>query len=129
METLLELTLLLALFELIEALLQRAPTLGGVIERLYYWYQKSIFLFLGIHLSFVYTLFVVIVTDRLNMAMIVILAMKVFDIFYKIEIIRTLYIKKESNPELEMMLSWRLPSWFFLTGLLLYPPMLYYALV
>ncbi len=128
METLLELTLLLALFELIEALLQRAPTLGGVIERLYYWYQKSIFLFLGIHLSFVYTLFVVIVTDRLNMAMIVILAMKVFDIFYKIEIIRTLYIKKESNPELEMMLSWRLPSWFFLTGLLLYPPMLYYAL-
>jgi len=129
MDEVLLLVLLLSLLEFVEAYMQRASTLGGVIERLYGWYQKSIFLFFGIHLSFLYVLFIVILTDKLNMIMIVILAMKVFDIFYKIEIIRTLYIKKESNPELEMMLSWRLPSWFFLTGLLLYPPMLYYALV
>jgi len=129
MENALSFTLLLVILELVEAMIQRAETLYGVIERLYQWYRKSIFLLFLVHPTFYFTLFVAVATDVLNFYMIIIIAMKVFDLFYKIELIRTVFVKQQVPPELSAMLTWRIPSWFFLTGVMLYPPLLYYALV
>jgi len=129
MENALSLTLLLVILELLEAMIQRADTLYGIVARLYQWYRKSIFLLFLVHPTFYFVLFVAVATDILNFYMIVIIAMKVFDLFYKIELIRTVFVKQEVPPELSAMLQWKIPSWFFLTGVMLYPPLLYYALM
>jgi len=108
--------------------MQRSDTLGGVIARLYGWYRKSIFLFFLIHPTFYFILFVVMATDVLNFSMVVIIAMKVFDLFYKLELIKAIYLKQSIPSDMAAMLQWHIPSWFFLTGVMLYPPLLYVAL-
>jgi len=128
MENALSLTLILVILELFEAMIQCADTLGGVIERLYIWYRKSIFLFFLIHPTFYFILFVVIATDILNFYMVVIIAMKVFDLFYKLELIKAIFIRQKVPSELAAMLQWRIPAWFYLTGVMLYPPLLFLAL-
>lgn len=129
METVQTLTLILVLLELFEAFMQRSGTLYGVMERLYGWYRKSIFLFFLMHPAFCFTLFVIVATDRLNIYMILILAFKIFDLFYKLELIKKIFITGDVPPDLSAMLEWKIPSWFFLMGVALYPPLLYYGLM
>ena len=128
MEYALMLSLILLILELFEAMMQYASTLADVTARLYKWYHKSIFLFFLIHPTFYFILYVVMQTGILNATMIIIIAMKVFDLFYKLEIIRSVYIKQRIPSEFSEMLQWRIPQWAFLTGVTLYPPLLYYAL-
>jgi hypothetical protein len=129
MENLLILTFLLLLLELFEAYMQRAQTLFAVLAKLYGWYRKSIFFFFLMHPAFYFTLFVVIATDTLNAYMIAILSFKIFDMFYKIELIKSIFIKRKVPADLAVMLEWKIPSWFFLMGAMLYPPLLFYAFV
>jgi len=129
MENLLLLTLILVLLELFEAFMQHDQTLFAVIEKLYGWYRKSIFFFFLMHPAFYFTLFVVIATDTLNGYMIAILTFKIFDMFYKIELIKSIFIKRKIPKDLAVMLEWKIPSWFFLMGVMLYPPLLFYALI
>lgn len=129
MENALLLTLLLLFAELFEAYIQRSETLLGVLEKLYAHYKKSIFLFFLIQPGFYLVLFTVVLTGVLNFSMIFILALKVFDIFYKIELIKKVYIERQVSQELVQMLQWKIPSVFFLMGAALYPPLLFYALM
>jgi hypothetical protein len=121
-------TLLLAGAELIEAFIQRAPTLYGVLQKLYLYYRKHIFLFFLAQPGFYTLLFIIMKTGVLNAPMIFLVALKVFDIFYKMELIRQLFVRQEISAEFAQMLEWPIPSWFFMLGVGLYPPMLYYAL-
>ena len=121
--------IILIFLELFEALMQRSETLYGVIQKLNNWYQKSIFYFFFMHPTFYFTLFVIILTDILNGYMIAILLFKVFDMFYKIELIKSIFIKQKVPSDLAVMLEWKIPSWFFLMGVGLYPPLLFYALI
>jgi hypothetical protein len=129
MENILLFTVILVMLELFEAYMQRADTLYGVVEKLYAWYSKSIFAFFLIHPAFYFTLFVVVVTDVLNAYIIALLTLKVFDLFYKIELIKKIFIEQNVPSELAGMLEWQIPSWFFLMGVGLYPPLLFYALM
>jgi hypothetical protein len=61
--------------------------------------------------------------------MIFLLALKIFDIFYKIELIKKVFIQREVSQEIVQMLAWKMPSWFFLMGVGMYPPLLFYALI
>ncbi|MCB4750003.1 MAG: hypothetical protein LGB55_00860 [Sulfurovum sp.] len=128
MENIFLLTTVLIILELFEAIVQRAHIFGDIIKRLYVWYHKSIFLFFLAHPTFYFTLFVVIATDILNFSMIMIIAMKVFDIFYKLELIKVIYIHQKVPDELSAILQWHIPSWFFFTGVILYPSLLFLAL-
>ena len=128
MENALTLALLLLLAELFEGYIQRASTLFGVLEKLYRYYRKSIFLFLLVHPGFYVILFIVLLTNILNISMVFLLAMKVFDIFYKIELMKKVFIQKEVSEEIGQMLEWKIPSYFFLMGAGMYPPLLYHAL-
>lgn len=128
MENALLFTLILLLAELFEAYLQRSETLLGVLEKLYAYYEKSIFLFFLIQPGFYFILFVVLVTGVLNVSMIFLLAIKVFDIFYKIELIKKVFIQREVSPEIAQMIEWEIPPLFFLIGAGMYPPLLFYAL-
>ncbi|WP_295421743.1 hypothetical protein [Sulfurovum sp.] len=120
---------IMIMLELFEAYMQRSSTLYGVMKKLYAWYQKSIFFFFLMHPAFYFALFVVIATDRLNIYMILLLTLKIFDLFYKIELIKKIFIQKNVPADLAAMLEWKIPSWFFLMGVGLYPPLLFYALV
>jgi len=122
------LALILLLAELFEAYLQRSETLFGVLEKLYIYYDKSIFLFFLIQPGFYFILFVVLYTGVLNASMIFLIAIKVFDIFYKIEMIKKVFIQREVSSEIAEMLEWKMPSYFFLMGAGMYPPLLFYAL-
>ncbi|GIT98435.1 hypothetical protein [Sulfurovum sp. TSL1] len=128
MEHALLLTTILLFAELFEATIQRAPTLLGVLAKLYAYYQKSIFLFFLIQPGFYFILFVVVLTGVLNVTMIFLLAMKIFDLFYKIELIKKVFIERKVSPEIAQMLEWKLPSMFFWMGAALYPPLLFFAL-
>jgi len=129
MENILTFVAILVVLELFEAYMQKADTLYGVIEKLYVWYQKSIFAFFLIHPSFYFVLFVVVVTNVLNLYMILILTFKIFDLFYKIELIKSIFIRENVPADLSAMLEWKIPSWFFLMGVGLYPLLLFYALL
>ncbi len=129
MENTLVFVVILIMLELFEAAMQRAGTLYGVMERLYVWYRKSIFAFFLIHPSFYFVLFVVVQTEVLNIYMILILTFKIFDLFYKIELIKSIFIRQKVPADLSAMLEWKIPSWFFLMGAGLYPPLLFYALL
>ena len=124
-----EYVLLLLLAELFEAITQRSKTLLGVLEKLYVYYRKSIFLFFLMQPGFYVILFVVLATGVLNVSMIFLLAIKIFDMFYKIELIKKVFITREVSMEIAQMLEWKMPSWFFLMGVGMYPPLLYYALL
>ncbi len=128
MDNILIFVTILVILELFEAYMQYANTLFGVMERLYIWYKKSIFTFFLMHPSFYFMFFVILFTDTLNIYMIFILAFKIFDLFYKIELIKGIFIKKSISEDIYAMLDWKIPSWFFLMGVGLYPPLLFYAL-
>jgi len=128
MENALLLTFVLLLAELFEAFMQRSETLFGVLEKLYVYYQKSIFLFFLIQPGFYIILFVVLLTGVLNISMVFLLAIKIFDMFYKIELIKKVFIQGEVSTEIAQMLEWKMPSYFFLMGAGMYPPLLFYAL-
>lgn len=129
MENVLLFTAILVMLELFEAAMQRATTLYGVMEKLYGWYAKSIFFFFLMHPAFYFTLFVVVATERLNIYMILLLTFKIFDLFYKLELIKKIFIQQEVPQDLAQVLEWQIPSWFFLMGVGLYPPLLFYALI
>jgi hypothetical protein len=128
MENALLFTIILLFAELFEAYIQRAQTLFGVLKKLYAYYQKSIFLFFLIQPGFYFILFIVVLTGVLNVTMIFLLAIKIFDIFYKIELIKKVFIEREASPEIVQMLEWKMPPMFFLMGAALYPLLLFYAL-
>lgn len=129
MENALLFTIILLFAELFEAAMQRSQTLFGVLEKLYVYYQKSIFLFFLIQPGFYIILFIVVLTGVLNFSMIFILALKIFDLFYKIELIKKVFVEREVSQEIAQMLQWKIPPVFFLMGAGLYPPLLFYALI
>ena len=128
MENALTFTLILVLVELFEAYIQRAPTLMGILSNLYRYYRKSIFLFFMVQPGFYVLLFIVLVTGVLNVSMIFLLALKVFDMFYKMELIKKVFIEKEVSAEIGQMLEWKIPPAFMLMGVVMYPSLLFYAL-
>ncbi len=128
MENVLIFALILLLAELFEAYTQRSETLLGVLEKLYTYYEKSIFLFFLMQPGFYFVLFIVLLTGVLNISMIFLLAIKIFDMFYKLELIKKVFIEREVSAEVAQMLEWKIPPLFFLIGAWMYPSLLYYSL-
>jgi len=123
------LVLILIFLEMFEALWQRSETMMGVLKNGYHYYQKSIFLFLLMHPSFYYILFVALLTNILNGWIITILLFKTMDIFLKIALIQNIFVKDEVDEIMLPFLEERVTPWIFLMGLGLYPPLLIYALM
>ena len=119
----------LVLAELFEAITQRSDTLLDMLKKLYSYYDKSIFLFFMMQPSFYVILFASLSTGVLNVSMVFLLALKIFDMFYKMELIKKVFMEQNVSKELAEMLVWKMPTWFFLMALSMYPPLLYYALL
>ncbi len=128
MNTLILSILTLIIFELLEAWWQRSDTMLGVLANGYHYYQKSIFLFLLMHPSFYFVLFVILSTQILNGWMVTILLLKSVDIFFKITMMQNIFVKNQIDELLGSFLEEPLSPWIFLTGVSLYPFLLFYAL-
>jgi hypothetical protein len=123
------LVLILIFLEMFEALWQRADNMMSVLKNGYHYYQKSIFLFLLMHPSFYYILFVSLLTNILNGWIVAILLFKTIDIFLKIVLMQNIFVKGEIDEDMLPFLEERVTPWIFLMGLGLYPPLLIYALI
>ncbi len=128
METITQLIIIMVLLELIEASLQRASTVEKMIEKLYFYYKKSIFIFFMIHPTLYFTLFVAFYLNIINIYIICILLIKTFDIFFKIELIRQRYIRKDMDKELELMLNLKMSPLMGFLGMFMYVPLLFMAI-
>lgn len=128
MDILTQFIMIMIVLELIEANLQKATTLGAVIEKLYHYYQKSIFLLFMLHPTFYFVIFVALYLNIFNLYIIVILLVKIFDIFFKIEMIKQRYIDKRMDKELEKMLTLKMAPWMGFLGIFTYVPLLFMAI-
>lgn len=129
MNILSQIVLLMLIIELIETHLHKAETLGLMIDRLYGYYQKSVFLFFLVHPSFYFTIFVSLYLNILNFYMIAILLLKGLDIFFKIEMMRQKFVYKESmDKELENMLRLKMSPLVSFLSSFMYLPLLAMAL-
>jgi len=128
MEIFSQLIIIMIVLELIEANLQKAGTLGEMIEKLYVYYNKSVFLFFIIHPTFYFVLFISLYLDILNFYIVAILIVKTFDMFFKIELIKQLYLSNNMDDELKEMLTMRLAPWMGVLGVFMYVPLLFMAI-
>jgi hypothetical protein len=119
----------LILFELFEVAWQYSNTLYEVIKKAYRYYAKSIFVLLLMHPSFYYILYLVLATGKLNISMFLIITLKIFDIFTKIELVRKLFVEKKISPEIESLLHKPLSKLLFFLGIGIYVPFLSIALL
>jgi len=128
MNILIQILILMTLLEFVESNFQKAPTLGMMIDRLYGYYKKSVFLFFAVHPTFYFVLLVSLYTKILNFYIIAILLIKVFDIFFKIEMIRQRHIRREMDIELASIMELEMSPWMGYLGTLMYVPLLAMAL-
>jgi len=121
-----ELAFVTLIFELLEVFLQYSNTLKGSVFKMYRYYQKSPFLFFASNLGYIWILFLAIITNKLNWALILAIALKTFDIVTKIDLINKIFIKQNST-DLEAILDMKVPFWVYFIGPLTYPYIIYVA--
>lgn len=128
MDILTQIILLMVMLEIIEANFQRASTLEGMIERLYGYYQQSVFVFFLVHPTFYFVLFIALYLNLFNWYTLAILGLKSLDIFFKIEMIQQRYLRQQMDEELKIMMKMKLAPWMSLLGVLMYVPLMAMAL-
>ena len=116
------------LAEIVETAWQYAPSMREVMERVRRLYSRSIFLLLLGHTGYLYILWLSLRYDLLNWPIVVAIALKTLDIFTKIEMVRKIYVRGETDPVTEEMLAMRMPPWLWLIGPLTYPWLVWLAL-
>ena len=128
METLYLLMIGYIALELFEVQWQKADTIIGMLQRIYLRYSQNILLFFILHPTFSFGIWLMMVTKG-STAAIVLLFIKAADIATKIILIQQVFEKKDVPPELESMLSAPLNPIMPYIGLLVYPPLVFMALM
>jgi len=128
MEMVIKIIMLLILLELLELYFQKADTLSEMIERLYGYYRKSVFLLFIVHPTFYYVLGVLLYFDAFNFYGITMIVLKTFDILFKIEMIKQRYVLKEMDADLENMMGMKMTVSMQFLGLFVHAPLLSMAL-
>jgi len=128
MELLLQITFALLLLELLELYLHQANTLVELIDKLYGYYKESVFLFFLVHPTFYFVLGVLLYFNAFNFYGITVLMLKVFDIFFRIELIKQRYYLSHMDPELEKLMEMKLTFSMKFLALFTHVPLLYMAI-
>lgn len=128
MEIVYQLIFIMILLELLELYLHKADTLAGLIDRLHEYYQQSIFMLFLVHPTIYFVLGVLLYFDAFNFYGISILLLKVFDLFFKIELIKQRHYKASMDAELEKMMNMKLTISMKFISFILHVPFLYLAI-
>ena len=111
---------LFIILEIYEISWQKAPSIMGMLIRMYKYYQKSIFLFLIMQPTFYFAIGFVMLTNYAPSALIL-LFIKTFDIATKILLIEQIFTKKELSQELSLILLAPINSFLPYIGVIIYP--------
>ena len=126
-ELILNYVLLYILLEFFEVSWQKAPSIMGMLIRMYKYYKKSIFLFLVLHPTFYFAIWFAMLSDY-SIASMLLLFIKTADIATKILLIQQVFIKKELSQELSLILLAPINSFLPYIGLLFYPVLIVISL-
>ncbi len=126
-ELILNYVLLYILLEFFEVSWQKAPSIMGMLIRMYKYYKKSIFLFLVLHPTFYFAIWFAMLSDY-SIASMLLLLIKTADIATKILLIQQVFIKKELSQELSLILLAPINSFLPYIGLLFYPVLIVISL-
>jgi len=128
MDTLFGLTTIMIVLELLELFLHQSATLDSLLDKLYHYYKKSVFLFFLMHPTFYFVLIITLYLNVFNFYMILIFIFKTFDIFFKLEMIKQRYIIKNMDSELEEMLNLQLNPLLRYFSVIVYVPLFFIAI-
>lgn len=112
--------------EIYEVQWQKAATMVGMLARMYEYYKKSVFLFLIMHPTFYFSIFIMLVSNY-NMYAVFFFSIKVLDIGMKIMLIKQVFIDKKVSQDLSLALLAPLNKYLPYMGLAVYPPFIYLA--
>lgn len=119
-EVVLNYILLFVFLEIIEVSWQKAPSIMGMLIRMYQHYRQSVFLFLIMHPTFYFSVGFAMLTNY-STASLVLVFIKTFDIATKIILIEQVFIKKKVSQELSRTLLAPINNFLPYIGLLIYP--------
>lgn len=119
--------LIFIILEIYEISWQKAPSIMGMLIRMYKYYQKSIFVFLIMQPTFYFAIGFAMLSNYAPSAMIL-LFIKTFDIATKILLIEQVFTKKELSQDLSLVLLAPINSFLPYIGLIIYPPLIALAL-
>jgi len=117
-------TALYIAFELFEIWWQKSETFYGVLENIYRYYSKSIFILLLIHPTF-YLLVYLMILSGYDIYLQIALGLKLADIALKILFIQKVFVKQEDDEEFKMLLGMKMEWYMLYFGVLFYPVLIY----
>jgi len=125
-----EIILISIVLEFLEVYLQYNSTMKETVYKLYKYYNTSPFLFFATHLDYIFILFISMYYGNLSWAIILAIALKTFDIFTKLELIKKLFLKPDIEyiSSMASVLDMKIPFWVYFIGALTYPYLIYLAL-
>jgi hypothetical protein len=127
-ETLYIIVFFYVLFELFEIQWQKADTMMGIMVRLYQRYSSSILLFLLLHPTYYFAIWLSMITDY-SLAAMTMLFVKTVDIAVKILLIQQIFERGELSDEMTMMLLTPLHPLIPFISVFVYTPMVVLALL
>jgi len=126
-EYILNYILLYIILEIFEVSWQKAPSLMGMLLRMYKYYNKSIWLFLIMHPTFYFAIGFAMLSDYNGFALLL-LFIKTLDIATKILLIQQVFVKRELSQELSLVLLAPINGFLPYLGVVLYPLLILLAL-
>ena len=120
--------ILFIMLESYEIYWQKAPTIMGMLLRMYKQYRKSIFLFLLMQPTFIFAVGFTMINDY-NPYTMILMFIKTADIATKILLIEQVFSKKEVSHEISMILIAPVNNFLPYIGFIAYPPLIYMALI
>lgn len=126
-ELLLNYIILFVLLELFEVSWQKAPTLIGMLSRMYRYYSKNIFLFFIMNPTFSFSIGFAMLSDY-NVYALILLFLKTLDVASKIILIEQVFTKRSLSYDMSLILLAPINSFLPYIGLFFYPALVYLAL-
>ncbi len=111
---------LFALLELFEVWWQKAPTLYGVVQRVYDLYKKSIFLVLFLHPT-LYLAVYLMITIGYDLYLQILFGLKLSDIALKLLFVKKVFFDRDISNELAFSLQMKIEPYMLYMGVVLYP--------
>lgn len=119
-EVIMSYILLFVLLEFYEISWQKAPSIMGMLIRMYKYYSKSIFLFLIMQPTFYFAICFAMLTDY-NPSAMILLFIKTADVATKILLIEQVFKKRELTQDLSLVLLAPINGFLPYLGLIIYP--------
>jgi len=119
--------LLFILLEIFEVSWQKAPSIMGMLIRMYQHYKRSVLIFLIMHPTFYFAIGFTMLTNY-STASLILLFIKTFDIATKILLIEQVFIKRELSQELSLVLLAPINKLVPYLGVLFYPVLILLAI-